>query len=143
MKTVGQRKQRAITFSASGVLLAEGARLNDEINRLPTGSATYIPKEVFRFKNHDKSNRQQHDYQTRGMALIAKMRPANAVNRSFPSWFAQICDSFSDSLMIGNLSYVHNPSQAPLHKSVSIRVFAAVPSLVHSSLPCTPSEAAK
>jgi hypothetical protein len=52
MKTVGQRKQRAISFSASGALLAEGARFNDEMHRLPTGASSFIPKGVTRFKSH-------------------------------------------------------------------------------------------
>lgn len=70
MKTVGQRKQRAITFSASGELLAEGARFNDEIHRLPTGPATFIRKGITRFKTHEEANRQQQDALIRGMAQI-------------------------------------------------------------------------
>jgi hypothetical protein len=38
MRTIGHRKERPITFSASAALLAEGARFNDEIHRLPTGN---------------------------------------------------------------------------------------------------------
>lgn len=38
-----------ITFSASGELLAEGARLNDEFHRL-SGTTTGIRKGVYRFK---------------------------------------------------------------------------------------------
>ena len=35
MRTIGHRKEHPITFSASAALLAEGARFNDEIHRLP------------------------------------------------------------------------------------------------------------
>jgi hypothetical protein len=70
MKTVGQRKQRAITFSASGELLAEGARFNDEIHRLPTGPTTFIHKGITRFKTHEEANRQQQDALIQGMARI-------------------------------------------------------------------------
>jgi hypothetical protein len=74
MKTVGQRKQRAITFSASGALLAEGARFNDEMHRLPTGASSFIPKGVTRFKSHEEANLQQQSLLACGMALIARHR---------------------------------------------------------------------
>ena len=71
MRTIGHRKERPITFSASAALLAEGARFNDEIHRLPTGNITFIPKGIFRFKNHEDANRQQLDNLIEGMAQIA------------------------------------------------------------------------
>lgn len=74
MRTIGHRKQHPITFSASAELLAEGARFNDEIHRLPTGNKTFIPKGVFRFKNHEDANRQQLDNLVEGMAQIALER---------------------------------------------------------------------
>lgn len=74
MRTIGHRKQRPITFSASAELLAEGARFNDEIHLLPTGNKTFIPKGVFRFKNHEDANRQQLDNLVEGMAQIALER---------------------------------------------------------------------
>lgn len=74
MRTIGSRKERSITFAASADLLAEGARFNDEIHRLPTGNRTFIPKGVFRFKNHEEANHQQLDYLTQGMAQIARER---------------------------------------------------------------------
>ena len=74
MRTIGHRKQRPITFSASAALLAEGARFNDEIHRLPTGNTTFIPKGIFRFKNHEDANRQQLDSLVEGMAQIALER---------------------------------------------------------------------
>ena len=74
MRTIGHRKERPITFSASATLLAEGARFNDEIHRLPTGNTTFIPKGIFRFKNHEDANRQQLDSLVEGMAQIALER---------------------------------------------------------------------
>lgn len=56
MRVIGQRKERPITFSASGESLAEGARFNDEIHKLPSGSVTCIPKGVFRFGSHQAAN---------------------------------------------------------------------------------------
>lgn len=38
MRTTGHRKERPISIAASVALLAEGARFNDEIHRLPTGN---------------------------------------------------------------------------------------------------------
>jgi len=61
MRVVGCRKERPITFSASGQLLAEGARFNDEIHRLPTGGRTRIAKGVYRFKDFAEANRLDMD----------------------------------------------------------------------------------
>ena len=74
MKTIGYRKERPISFSASAELLAEGARFNDEIHRLPTGHTTFIPKGLFRFKSHEDANRHQQDCLTEGMVHIALKR---------------------------------------------------------------------
>lgn len=56
MRVVGRRKERQITFHASGELLAEGARFNDEIHKMPTGNMTCIPKGVYHFKTHEEAN---------------------------------------------------------------------------------------
>jgi hypothetical protein len=77
MRTIGHRTQRPVGFSASGDLLAAGARFNDEIHRLPTGNTTFIPKGVYRFMTHAEANKQQDDCLTMGMAKIALER-ANA-----------------------------------------------------------------
>ena len=74
MRTVGQRKERPITLLASGVLLAEGARFNDEIHRLPTGDTTFIPKGVYRFKSHEDAYQHQLDCLAKGMAKLALER---------------------------------------------------------------------
>jgi hypothetical protein len=74
MRTVGHRKERPITFSASAILLAEGARFNDEIHRLPTGGVTGIPKGVFRFSTHEEANQHQLACMINAMARIAAER---------------------------------------------------------------------
>ncbi len=74
MKTVGQRKQVPITFSASAELLREGARFNDEMHRLPGGGSSLIPKGVRRFKSHEEANRDWLECVARGMAQIARSR---------------------------------------------------------------------
>jgi hypothetical protein len=71
MRTIGHRKERPITFSASAALLAEGARFNDEIHRLPTGKQTFIPKGVYRFKTFEDANRQDLNRLVEGMAQTA------------------------------------------------------------------------
>jgi hypothetical protein len=75
MRVIGHRKERPITFSASAALLAEGARFNDEIHRLPTGNRTFIRKGVFRFKTHEEANRHWLDCVAEGVAHIALERP--------------------------------------------------------------------
>lgn len=74
MRTIGRRKEQPIAFSASAVLLVEGARFNDEIHRLPTGGRTCIPKGVYRFKSFEESNRQDLDCLVKSMAQIAMER---------------------------------------------------------------------
>lgn len=74
MRIIGHRKEHPITFSASAALLVEGARFNDEIHRLPTGSQTFIPKGVYRFKSFQEANHQDLDCLVDGMAKIAMER---------------------------------------------------------------------
>ena len=74
MKTIGHRKERPITFSASADLLAEGARFNDEIHRLLTGNMTFIPKGVYLFKTHEDADRHQEACLAASMARIALKR---------------------------------------------------------------------
>ncbi len=74
MRIIGSRKERPVSFSASGSLLAEGARFNDEIHGLPTGSVTFIPKGVLRFKTHEEANQDQLNRLIEGIARIAQAR---------------------------------------------------------------------
>ncbi len=71
MRTIGQRKERPIGLPASGALLVEGARFNDEMHRLPTGDTTFIPKGVYRFKTHEDADRHQLECLAKGMAKVA------------------------------------------------------------------------
>lgn len=74
MRIIGSRKTPPITFSPSAALLAEGARFNDEIHRLPTGNRTFIPKGVYRFKNFEEANRHDLDCVVAGVAQAALER---------------------------------------------------------------------
>ena len=79
MRTIGHRKEHPITFSASATLLAEGARFNDEIHRLPTGSQNFIPKGIHRFKSFEEANRLDLDCLVKGVAQIATDRALKAL----------------------------------------------------------------
>lgn len=74
MKIVGRRLERPVGQSPSGLLLAEGARFNDDIHRLPTGHTTFMPKGVYRFMTHAEANQHQLDCLTEGMARLARER---------------------------------------------------------------------
>ena len=74
MRIIGRRKERPISFSASASLLAEGARFNDDIHRLPTGNAIFIPKGVICFMTHEEANQHQLDCLVHGMARLAQER---------------------------------------------------------------------
>ncbi|MCX7165453.1 MAG: hypothetical protein NTV11_04155 [Rhodocyclales bacterium] len=67
-----------ISFSASAARLAEGARFNDEIHRLPSGSDSFIPKGVYHFKAHAEANQHQSDCLAKGMASVARARHKSA-----------------------------------------------------------------
>jgi hypothetical protein len=71
MRIIGHRKEHPITFSASAALLLEGARFNDQIHLLPSGSSTCIPKGVFRFKSHEAANAHQQNCLVENMVQVA------------------------------------------------------------------------
>jgi hypothetical protein len=72
MKVVGSRRQRGIALTASGNLLADGARFNEALSRL--SRSTFVPKGIYRFRSHEAANQHADDCLVRGMALLAKMR---------------------------------------------------------------------
>lgn len=74
MRTIGHRKELPIGLLSSGALLAQGARFNDELSRLPTGDTTFVPKGVYRFKTHEEANQHQENCLARGMAKTALER---------------------------------------------------------------------
>jgi hypothetical protein len=74
MRTVGHRKERPISFSASAEMLVEDARFNDEIHKLPSGNLTFIPKGVYRFKSFEEKNRFDFDCVVACIVHMAKER---------------------------------------------------------------------
>jgi hypothetical protein len=60
-RIIGRRGRRGVTFHASGALLEDGARFNDEIHRLPSGQSTGFRKGVYFFRTHSEANRHQED----------------------------------------------------------------------------------
>lgn len=70
-KTAGRRSNRKITFNASGAALAEGARWNDEMHKLPTGSAHCIPRGVYRYPSREAADDHLARCLAERMALIA------------------------------------------------------------------------
>jgi hypothetical protein len=74
MRKVGDRKERPITFHASGERLKEGAQWNDEIHRLPTGDAGLFPKGIYRYKSFEEANRHQEECLAQAMAKVFRER---------------------------------------------------------------------
>ncbi len=74
MRVVGNRKERAISFSARTDFLIEGARFNDEIHRLSGGKVTGFPKGVYRFQTHAEANRHQEECTIAAIVQIARER---------------------------------------------------------------------
>lgn len=74
MRTVGKRRRPSLSIPGAGDLLAEGARFNDEIHRLPTGDRTFIRRGVYRFRTHEEANRHDLECIATGMAQIARER---------------------------------------------------------------------
>jgi hypothetical protein len=70
-RTAGCRTNRKITFNASGAALAEGARWNDEMHRLPTGGVHCIPRGVYRYPSHAAADDHLAQCLAARMALIA------------------------------------------------------------------------
>jgi hypothetical protein len=55
MKQVGSRREPQLSATASGILLAQGARFSESISHLsPT---TFGLKGVYRFRSHEEANR--------------------------------------------------------------------------------------
>lgn len=71
LRTVGKRISRDITFHASGEALAEGARWNDEMHKLPTGGQHCMPRGVYRYASHEAADRHLADCLASRMAMIA------------------------------------------------------------------------
>lgn len=74
MRIVGRRGERPLAFDASAALLAEGARFNEEFQRLPMGKLTAIPKGAYRFQSHADADRHALDCLAACMVQTAKAR---------------------------------------------------------------------
>lgn len=72
MKQAGYRREPSLSPTASGELLAQGARFNESISHLSHG--TFIPKGVYRFLTHEAANQHWQACLARGMAALATKR---------------------------------------------------------------------
>lgn len=72
MRVVGKRQIRPISEKASGFLLKQGAVFNDEMHRLPTGTTTYFPKGIYRYKTNEEANAHWDSYLIEGIARNAR-----------------------------------------------------------------------
>lgn len=74
MKVIGRRVEAPLSFSASGKLLAQGARFNDDLRGLPMGDAAYIPKGLHRFRTHEEADAHAQKCLADLMARLAAQR---------------------------------------------------------------------
>lgn len=74
MKVIGRRAEAPLSFSASGKLLAQGARFNDDLRGLPTGNAGCIPKGLHRFRTHEDADAHAQQCLADLMARLAARR---------------------------------------------------------------------
>jgi len=62
MRVIGKRKEPVPTGKPSAENLIRGAMMNEEMQKLPTGNTTFIPKgKVYRFKTLIEANRFQEE----------------------------------------------------------------------------------
>ncbi|MEI6702693.1 MAG: hypothetical protein WCL71_04045 [Deltaproteobacteria bacterium] len=62
MRTIGKRKELIPTGKPSAENLIRGATMNEAMQKLPTGTTTFIPKgKVYRFKTINEANRFQEE----------------------------------------------------------------------------------
>jgi hypothetical protein len=74
MRIVGRRREAPLSYSASGELLAQGARFNEELSGLPTGKTALMPKGLYRFHTHEEAAAHAQKHLIEGMAKIAARR---------------------------------------------------------------------
>jgi hypothetical protein len=74
MKVVGKRRLRELQARASGVLLAEGARFNEGMERFPDLASTFIPKGLYRFRTPEEADAHRSRCLAQGMARLARKR---------------------------------------------------------------------
>ncbi len=71
---VGKRKERNISLHASGEAFTEGARFNESLQSLPTGTQTFIPKGVYHFKTNQEADSHRETCLIQGMVRVASSR---------------------------------------------------------------------
>lgn len=72
MRVVGRRKERPVSFFASAAILAEGARFNGDLHRLPSGQQTFVRKGIHRFRSADEASRHERDSLVLAIAHAAR-----------------------------------------------------------------------
>ena len=72
MRSVGRRRERPISVAASAELLREGAKFNEEFQKLSPGRWTGVPKGVYRFRTHEEANRHDEACAAARVAQLAK-----------------------------------------------------------------------
>jgi hypothetical protein len=72
MRIVGKRKERDISFHASGELLREGALFNTEMQKLQ--STFRFPRGVFRYRTHEEADKHMSECVVASMVAIQKIR---------------------------------------------------------------------
>lgn len=69
MRIIGKRKEPVPTGRPTAENLIRGAKMNEEMQKLPTGNTTFIPRgKVYRFKTMDEANRFQEQCVIEGVA---------------------------------------------------------------------------
>jgi hypothetical protein len=62
MRIIGKRKEPAPTGKPSAENLIRGAKMNEAMQKLPTGNTTFVPKgKIYRFKTLIEANRFQEE----------------------------------------------------------------------------------
>jgi len=72
VRIVGKRREREITFHASGELLREGAVFNSEMQRFQ--SSLHFPQGLYRYKTHEEADRHWNDCVVATMAALQLAR---------------------------------------------------------------------
>ena len=73
MRLIGKRRQPELTATASAEALRCAGRFGATLAAFGTDS--FIPKGLYRFRDHEAANRQQLDCIARGLAQRALRRP--------------------------------------------------------------------
>ena len=72
MRVVGKRREREISFHASGELLREGAIFNSEMQKFQ--SCLRFPKGLYRYKTHEEADRHWNECVVATIAALQRDR---------------------------------------------------------------------